>query len=91
MTLGAAPGSVSNGISGSDNGHAAATDDAGGGQIPLSGHSRFVQRLRRRYADELPLLAASTPTRETMASAYAALQKRYDVPSALRVLPSLRM
>jgi glutamate-ammonia-ligase adenylyltransferase len=91
MTLGAAPGSVSNGTSGSGNGPATATDDAAGGQIPLSGHSRLVQRLRRRYAGELALLAAGVPTRETMAAAYAALQARYDVPSALRVLRQLVM
>src|SRR5260221_6419958 len=29
-------------------------------------HSRFVQRIRRRYGAELPLLAAGLPTREAI-------------------------
>jgi glutamate-ammonia-ligase adenylyltransferase len=89
MTLGVALGSASQGRPGSDNGGAAAADDSSGGHIPLSGHSRFVQRLRRRYATELPLLPAGVPTRDTMQVAFEALQARYDTASALRVLRQL--
>jgi glutamate-ammonia-ligase adenylyltransferase len=92
MTLGAAPGSGGPGGPAPDNGSQAVADDTGDGQIPLSGHSRFVQRLRRRYAAELPLLPAGVPTRETMGVAYEALRSRsYDVPAALRVLRQLVM
>jgi len=46
---------------------ASATDIAAAapsGAAPASAaHSRFVQRIRRRYAAELPLLAAGFPTR----------------------------
>ncbi|MCG2594781.1 bifunctional [glutamate--ammonia ligase]-adenylyl-L-tyrosine phosphorylase/[glutamate--ammonia-ligase] adenylyltransferase [Ramlibacter sp. XY19] len=57
----------------------------------LSSHSRFAQRLRRRYAGELALLAPGAPTRESMAAAYEALRasRGFDVPSALRVLRQL--
>ncbi|HVE54526.1 MAG TPA: bifunctional [glutamate--ammonia ligase]-adenylyl-L-tyrosine phosphorylase/[glutamate--ammonia-ligase] adenylyltransferase, partial [Ramlibacter sp.] len=91
MTLGVAPGSGSDGTPGSDNGAVAAAEDSAGGQIPLSGHSRFVQRLRRRYGSELALLPAGVPTRDTLEVAYRALHARYDVPSALRVLRQLVM
>ena len=43
---------------------------------PLSGYSRFAQRLRRRYARELPLLAAGAPDATTMAAAYCILRQR---------------
>ena len=39
-----------------------------------SDHSRFVQRIRRRYAGELALLPAGEPVRATMRAAYDALQ-----------------
>ncbi len=58
---------------------------------PLSAYSRFAQRLRRRYAGELPLLSSAPPTRSSMAQAYEALRAScgLDVPSALRVLRQL--
>ena len=57
-----------------------------------SAHSRFAQRLRRRYADELGLLPAGAPVRETMAATFEALRERYpDTGSALRVLRQLVM
>lgn len=90
MTLGAALGSGNNGTAASVNGAAAAAEDTPGGQIPLSGHSRFVQRLRRRYADELALLPAGAPTSGAMAATYEALRSRgHDVASALRILRQL--
>ncbi len=58
----------------------------------LAGRSRFVQRLRRRYADELLLLPPGAPVRETLAGAYEALRARgHDTGAALRVLRQLVM
>jgi [glutamine synthetase] adenylyltransferase / [glutamine synthetase]-adenylyl-L-tyrosine phosphorylase len=73
-------------------------DNAAGGEpadsppaIPLlSSDSRFAQRLRRRYASELPLLAAGHPTRALMDPAYATLRGRGNDPgTALRILRQL--
>ncbi|MEJ5989503.1 bifunctional [glutamate--ammonia ligase]-adenylyl-L-tyrosine phosphorylase/[glutamate--ammonia-ligase] adenylyltransferase [Ramlibacter sp. PS3R-8] len=61
-----------------------------GGPDSLSGHPRFIQRLRRRYPDELALLPAGVPTPATLASTYEALRARgFDTGSALRVLRQL--
>ncbi|WP_076999866.1 bifunctional [glutamate--ammonia ligase]-adenylyl-L-tyrosine phosphorylase/[glutamate--ammonia-ligase] adenylyltransferase [Variovorax sp. KK3] len=58
----------------------------------LAAHSRFVQRLRRRYANELALLPAGEPQHPHMAQAYAALRERGDgVADALRVVRQLVM
>ncbi len=58
----------------------------------LSAHSRFVQRLRRRYADLLPLLPEGPPSHATMGTAYAALRAQgHDVGAALRILRQLVM
>ena len=58
----------------------------------LAGHSRFVQRLRRRYADQLPLLAPGAPLRAGMAETLAALRAQgLDTSAALRVLRQLVM
>ena len=55
-------------------------------------HSRFVQRLRRRYAAELHLLAPGVPVREHMAATYAALRTRGDsAADALRIVRQLVM
>ncbi len=92
MTLGAAPGSANNDIAAPGNGAAAPGADSAAGQTALSGSSRFVQRLRRRYADELSLLPPGPPGRETMVVAYQALLSRgHDVPAALRILRQLVM
>nr|WP_238344391.1 bifunctional [glutamate--ammonia ligase]-adenylyl-L-tyrosine phosphorylase/[glutamate--ammonia-ligase] adenylyltransferase [Ramlibacter lithotrophicus] len=57
---------------------------------PLSAHSRFATRLRRRYAAELPLLPAGTPRRPQMAQVYDALRARGDdAGTALRILRQL--
>ncbi|MDB5870785.1 MAG: glutamate-ammonia-ligase adenylyltransferase (Glutamine-synthetase adenylyltransferase)-like protein [Ramlibacter sp.] len=59
---------------------------------PLSSHSRFAQRLRRRYAAELALLAPGNPSRASMDTAYATLRARGDdAGSALRILRQLVM
>ncbi|WP_347255517.1 bifunctional [glutamate--ammonia ligase]-adenylyl-L-tyrosine phosphorylase/[glutamate--ammonia-ligase] adenylyltransferase [Brachymonas denitrificans] len=55
-------------------------------------HSRFVQRLHRRYEKELPLLAPGLPDREAMRACYQTLRERgLDVGGALRVLRQLVM
>jgi glutamate-ammonia-ligase adenylyltransferase len=89
MTLGAALGSVGGGAA-CGNGGAIASDDPAAEQVPLSAHSRFVQRLRRRYSAELPLLAAGAPTPTALAATYASLRSGgHDVGSALRILRQL--
>ncbi|MBO9648031.1 MAG: bifunctional [glutamate--ammonia ligase]-adenylyl-L-tyrosine phosphorylase/[glutamate--ammonia-ligase] adenylyltransferase [Variovorax sp.] len=59
---------------------------------PMSGHSRFVQRLRRRYAGELSLLPPGEPVLAHMAAAYESLRSRGDnVADALRTVRQLVM
>ncbi len=60
--------------------------------VPGAGHSRFYQRLHRRYENDLSLLAAGTPARATMEQAYGVLRARgCDTGTALRVLRQLVM
>ena len=57
---------------------------------PLSAHSRFATRLRRRYAAELTLLPDGTPGREQMAAVYDSLRTSgHDTGAALRILRQL--
>ncbi|MGJ7544938.1 bifunctional [glutamate--ammonia ligase]-adenylyl-L-tyrosine phosphorylase/[glutamate--ammonia-ligase] adenylyltransferase [Variovorax sp. LT1R16] len=59
---------------------------------PLSAHSRFVQRLRRRYAGELALLPEGEPLRPQMRQAYDQLRARGDsAADALRIVRQLVM
>ncbi len=70
-----------------DEGDAAAAD-----AVPLSAHSRFAQRLRRRYVAELQLLTPGHPSRELIAGTYAALRARGDdAATALRIVRQLVM
>ncbi|MFN8954849.1 MAG: hypothetical protein ACK5V9_07670, partial [Burkholderiales bacterium] len=49
-------------------------------------YARFVQRLHRRYADFLPLMAPGIPTRETLHLAFQALTAAHlNTSAALRV------
>ena len=57
----------------------------------LSTYSRFVQRLRRRYANELHLLPAGVPTLATMQSCFEALRRAHVCADALRMLRQLVM
>ncbi|MFG5778535.1 bifunctional [glutamate--ammonia ligase]-adenylyl-L-tyrosine phosphorylase/[glutamate--ammonia-ligase] adenylyltransferase [Comamonas sp. J-3] len=58
----------------------------------LAEHSRFYQRLQRRYADLLDLLPPGAPTHATMRPTLEALQaKGYELGAALRVLRQLVM
>jgi [glutamine synthetase] adenylyltransferase / [glutamine synthetase]-adenylyl-L-tyrosine phosphorylase len=53
-------------------------------------HSRMVQRIRRRYAGQLHLLADGAPDRAAMRTTFAALQASgLDTSSALRVMRQL--
>ena len=55
-------------------------------------HSRFYQRLHRRYGEELALFPPGVPTRAVMAPALAALlAKGLELSAALRVLRQLVM
>lgn len=59
---------------------------------PLAGYSRFVQRLRRRYAGELSLLPPGAPVLAHMAQAYESLRRRGDnAADALRIVRQLVM
>ncbi len=60
--------------------------------VLASGYSRFVQRIRRRYAAEMPLLPEGAPVRATMQSTLDALLARgLEVGAALRVLRQVVM
>ncbi len=55
-----------------------------------SDYSRFVQRIRRRYANQLAILPVGAPVRAVMQVAYDALQAQgLDTGAALRVLRQL--
>ncbi len=91
MTLGAAaPGRHTDGTAASLDAAPGAPDDAAA--APLAGESRFVQRLRRRYAAELALLPPGPPTHATLGVAYQAIRSLgHGVGPALRVLRQLVM
>jgi [glutamine synthetase] adenylyltransferase / [glutamine synthetase]-adenylyl-L-tyrosine phosphorylase len=57
----------------------------------LSAYSRFVQRLRRRYAHELDLLPAGAPVFATMQACFALLRQTHSCSDALRMLRQLVM
>ena len=60
------------------------------GQPDRAEGSRFAQRIRRRYADQLGQLPAGTPTRESMQLVLDALQANgADTGTALRTLRQL--
>jgi glutamate-ammonia-ligase adenylyltransferase len=71
----------------------AAPPPAGLSALPaLSAHSRFVQRLRRRYPGELPLLPEGAPRRAAMQATYDVLRARGDAAGvALRIVRQLVM
>ena len=59
---------------------------------PLAEHSRFYQRLHRRYGNDLGLLPPGPPVLATMEQAYEALRERgCDTGTALRVVRQLVM
>ncbi len=52
----------------------------------LSTYSRFVQRLRRRYANAMHLLPAGPPVMASMQACFAALRQSHGCGDALRML-----
>ena len=60
---------------------------------PAAAHSRFWQRLHRRYANMMDILPPGVPERSTIAYALQQLQtqRHLDLPAALRVLRQLVM
>jgi [glutamine synthetase] adenylyltransferase / [glutamine synthetase]-adenylyl-L-tyrosine phosphorylase len=57
---------------------------------PTADHSRFVQRVRRRYADELPLLPPGVPNGPVILALIATLEQMgRPLPAALRVARQL--
>jgi glutamate-ammonia-ligase adenylyltransferase len=89
MSLGAGLGSAE------QDGLGAATQGAvPGDEMPAgpagSSHSRFAQRIRRRYAQELTLLPPGVPDRAAQQATFEALRARgHDVAAALRILRQL--
>jgi glutamate-ammonia-ligase adenylyltransferase len=60
------------------------------GSLGASGYSRFVQRIRRRYASQMGCLPEGAPVRSSMELALQALLgSGMDIGSALRVLRQL--
>ncbi|WP_310628112.1 bifunctional [glutamate--ammonia ligase]-adenylyl-L-tyrosine phosphorylase/[glutamate--ammonia-ligase] adenylyltransferase [Limnohabitans sp.] len=57
----------------------------------LSTYSRFVQRLQRRYANELHLLASGAPVLASMQTCFATLRQTHSCSDALRMLRQLVM
>ena len=55
----------------------------------LSAYSRFVQRIRRRYAAELSILSVGQPSRSLLEACLGALSQRHVLPDALRILRQL--
>lgn len=60
------------------------------GAAPLAQESRFVQRIRRRYAEQLSLLPPGAPTRAAMQAVFDALRNTgADISQALRTTRQL--
>ncbi|MDQ6640347.1 MAG: glutamine-synthetase adenylyltransferase, partial [Pseudomonadota bacterium] len=60
--------------------------------IPLAAHSRFVQRVRRRYANELALLPPGVPDRATIVALIERLQAGgAGLAAALRIARQLTL
>lgn len=55
----------------------------------LSAYSRVVQRLRRRYAQELPLLPTGAPSPDHLQTCFRALVSQHAPAVALRILRQL--
>jgi glutamate-ammonia-ligase adenylyltransferase len=55
----------------------------------LSAYSRVVQRLRRRYAQELPLFPLGAPTLDHLQACFSQLSSSYAPADALRILRQL--
>ncbi|HVZ47095.1 MAG TPA: bifunctional [glutamate--ammonia ligase]-adenylyl-L-tyrosine phosphorylase/[glutamate--ammonia-ligase] adenylyltransferase [Ramlibacter sp.] len=72
------------------NGAAGPSDDPSLRLVTLSAHSRLAQRLRRRYAAELRLLAPGVPVLATITEAYRLLRDQgHATGTALRIVRQL--
>jgi len=92
MTLGARLGSAQPSAAPVENALADPPVDLDEGAHRLSSHSRFAQRVRRRYAAELSLLTTGALNRDAMDMAYARLRAAgHDAGTALRILRQLVM
>ena len=59
---------------------------------PLALHSRFAQRVHRRYAQQLGLLGPGLPTPQSLQDAFAAIEHAgHDTASGLRILRALTL
>ena len=59
---------------------------------PLALHSRFAQRVHRRYAQQLELLGPGLPTPQSLQDTFAAIQHSgQDTASALRIVRALTL
>jgi [glutamine synthetase] adenylyltransferase / [glutamine synthetase]-adenylyl-L-tyrosine phosphorylase len=92
MTLGARLGSAQPSAASLENAPSRQPVDPGEGTPRLSSHSRFAQRVRRRYASELSQLAAGALSQASMDAAYGRLRGAgHDTGTALRILRQLVM
>ncbi len=55
----------------------------------LSGYSRFVQRIRRRYPGELPWLPSGAPEMASMRACWQTLRAQHGCGASLRILRQL--
>ena len=70
--------------------HTAVSNKVNTAPTDLASHSRFVQRIRRRYERELPLLAAGEPDKASMQACLdTLLASGFDLGQALRILRQL--
>src|SRR5437868_5180944 len=84
MELRGVSGIMTPALSAGSHGAAATVTESASGR--LSSHSRFAQRLRRRYDGELSLLPPGAPTRDSMRRAYESLRNHgHALGTALRI------
>ncbi|MGE4240251.1 bifunctional [glutamate--ammonia ligase]-adenylyl-L-tyrosine phosphorylase/[glutamate--ammonia-ligase] adenylyltransferase [Ramlibacter sp.] len=75
---------------GAPDGNGVVTENASAASGLPSNESRFAQRLRRRHAADLALLAPGVPRRSQMRTAYEQLRAQgHAAPAALRILRQL--
>jgi [glutamine synthetase] adenylyltransferase / [glutamine synthetase]-adenylyl-L-tyrosine phosphorylase len=92
MTLGAGLGSAPPSVAPVENTPSRPAVDAVADAPALSSHSRFAQRLRRRYASELSLLPQAPLDRASIDMAYGRLRAQgHDTGTSLRILRQLVM
>jgi [glutamine synthetase] adenylyltransferase / [glutamine synthetase]-adenylyl-L-tyrosine phosphorylase len=58
---------------------------------PLSNFSRYAKRVRRRYAEQKPLMPSGAPLREALRQCYVELLTSHDLSASLRITRALAM